>query len=161
MTVALDQVGIKLAEVKKKYPRSFQPIGYDVALDTDDMYKPKIKSSFQLCIDTILTLLFMKPGQYPSIPELGIDIESYLYEYADDATIPSRIKNELNRQCNRIEMSGVVVDVYFDKTSDGTNGLVIEITGTETLAYGEESNHVLIGITYDKLNRIYMRRKFI
>lgn len=159
--MALDEVGIKLAEVKKKYPRSFQPIGYDVALDTDDMYKPKIKSSFQLCIDSILTLLFMKPGQYPSIPELGIDIESYLHEYADDKTIPTRIKNELYRQCNRIEMSGVNVDVYFDKTTEGIDSLVVDISGTETIAYGEESNHVLIGITYDKLNRLYTKKVFI
>ena len=159
--MALDQIGITLAEVKKKYPRSFQPVGYDVALDYDDLYKPKIKSSFQLCIDSILTLLFMKPGQYPSIPELGIDIESYLHEYADDASIPSQIKNELKRQCNRIEMTGVDVDVYFDKTYDGIDSLVVDIKGTDTLAYGDESPHVLIGITYDKLKRLYMKRVFI
>ena len=59
-----------------------------------------------MCINSILTLLFMKPGQYPSIPELGIDIESYLHEYSDDRTIPQKIKTMLNDQCNRIEVTG-------------------------------------------------------
>ena len=82
--MALDTKGIWLDEVSGKYPENFQYLKYDVALDYDSMYKPKILSSFESGINIILTLLFMKPGQYPSIPELGIDIESYLFRYSDD-----------------------------------------------------------------------------
>ena len=80
----LDPTGITLDEISKMYPQRFQVMNYDVAFDTDSMGRPKVLSSFELGVNTILTLLFMKPGQYPSIPELGIDIESYLHEYADD-----------------------------------------------------------------------------
>ena len=159
--MALDEKGIYLDEVKNKFPRSFQTLNYDVALDTDDMYKPRVKSSFELCVDSILTLLYMKPGQYPSIPELGIDIESYLHEYAGDPKIPAEIKNKLYKQCNRIEMAGITVDVYFDKTSEGMDALVIDIKGNEYLSYGQKSEHILIGITYDKLNRIYTKKVFV
>ena len=158
--MALDEKGIYLSEVSNKYPKTFQTLGYDVLFDIDSTYKPKVISTFEMCINSILTLLFMKPGQYPSIPELGIDIESYLHEYADDSNIVSSIKNKLNDQCNRINIIGVEVDCYIDKTDDGTNALVVSITGTDKLGYGSDGSHVIIGITYDKLNRLYVKRSY-
>lgn len=159
--MALDEKGIYLSEVDKRYPRSFQTLGYDVLMDTDSTYKPKVISTFEMCVNAILTLLYMKPGQYPSIPELGIDIESYLHEYADDPNIPSEIKNKLTDQCNRIEVTGIQIDCYIDKTDDGTNALVVKVTGTDKLGYGSQSGNVIIGISYDKLNRLYVRKSYI
>lgn len=156
--MALDTTGIKLEEISYKYPKSFQTLGYDVSLDTDSAYKPKILSTFQMCINSILILLMMKPGQYPSAPDLGIDIESYLHEYSDDKTIPMQIKNKLVDQCNRLNVVGITIDCYFDKTVDGYDALVIEITGTDQLGYGSSSNNVIIGITYNKLNKLYVRQ---
>ena len=159
--MALDEKGIYLSEVDKRYPRSFQTLGYDVLMDTDSTYKPKVISTFEMCVNAILTLLYMKPGQYPSIPELGIDIESYLHEYADDPNIPSEIKNKLIDQCNRIEVTGIQIDCYIDQTDDGTNALVVKVTGTDKLGYGSQSGNVIIGISYDKLNRLYVRKSYI
>ena len=159
--MALDEKGIYLSEVDKRYPRSFQTLGYDVLMDTDSTYKPKVISTFEMCVNTIITLLYMKPGQYPSIPELGIDIESYLHEYADDPNIPSEIKNKLTDQCNRIEVTGIQIDCYIDQTDDGTNALVVKVTGTDKLGYGSQSGNVIIGISYDKLNRLYVRKSYL
>lgn len=154
----LDPTGITLDEISKMYPQRFQVMNYDVAFDTDSMGRPKVLSSFELGVNTILTLLFMKPGQYPSIPELGIDIESYLHEYADDDRIPAEIQNKLSDQCNKLDVSGLTINVEFDKTEEGIDALVIDITGNEYIAYGNETEHVIIGISYDKLNRLYARR---
>ena len=159
--MALDEKGIYLSEVDKRYPRSFQTLGYDVLMDTDSTYKPKVISTFEMCVNTIITLLYMKPGQYPSIPELGIDIESYLHECADDPNIPSEIKNKLTDQCNRIEVTGIQIDCYIDQTDDGTNALVVKVTGTDKLGYGSQRGNVIIGISYDKLNRLYVRKSYI
>lgn len=159
--MALDTQGIHLAEITNKFPKSFQALGYDAVLDVDEYMKPKLISTFQLCINTILTLLFMKPGQYPSIPDLGIDIEQYLLEYSDDKNIPAKIITQLNDQCNRLQITGITYNCYFDKTSEGIDALVIDIRGTERVAYGSETNHAIIGITYDKLNRLYVRQSFI
>ena len=159
--MALGEKGITLSEVTGKYPRTFQTLGYDVLMDVDAMYKPKVISTFQMCVNTVLTLLFMKPGQYPSIPELGIDIESYLHEYSDDPLIPATIKSKLKDQCNRLEISGINIECLFDKTSDGFDALVIEIIGNDRLGYGSDSSHVIIGISYDKLNRLYVKRAYI
>lgn len=158
--MALDEKGIYLAEVNKKYPRTFQTLGYDVLMDTDSMYKPKVISTFEMCINSILTLLFMKPGQYPSIPDLGIDIESYLHEHSDDPTILSTIKNSLNDQCNRLQITGIQIECYFSKTDEGVNALVVSVKGNERLGYGYGDDQVLIGISYDKLNRLYIRKQY-
>lgn len=157
----IDTKGITLEEINNKYPKIFQTLGYDVLLDTDDTYKPKVISTFQMCINSVLTLLYMKPGQYPSIPELGIDIESYLHEYADDQSIPTQIENKLRDQCNRLEVVGLTFKCYIDQTEDGTNALVIKVNGNERLSYGSESSNVIIGITYDKLNRLYSRVSYV
>lgn len=157
----LDTKGIGIDEVKFRYPKIFQTLGYDVLLDTDSSYKPKVISSFELCINAILTLLFMKPGQYPSIPELGIDIESYLHEYTDDVTIPGIIQEKIHDQCNRINLIGIQVQVYIDSTENNQGALIVELTGDERVAYGSESSKVIIGITYDRLNRLYVKKYYV
>ena len=160
MSDYIDPKGITLDEVVKRYPRVYSPIGYDTPLELDAFNKPKVISSFEMAINAILTLLFMKPGQYPSVPELGIDIESYLHEYADDPKIPSSIESKLRDQCNQLELINLTFQCYFDKTVEGIPCLVIRITGSDTLAYGSQSNTVYIGISYDKLNQLYVHKRY-
>lgn len=156
----LDTKGIYLKEVNKKYPKTCQPLGYDVLLDTDSMYKPEVISSFEMTVNSIITLLLMKPGQYPSIPELGIDIESYLFEYSDDNTILQTLQEKLRDQMNRLDVSGVDVNFYSDYTSDGNPALIVVITGNDIVCYGSRSNRVIVGITYSKLNEIYIKKVY-
>lgn len=156
----LDPKGIYLNEVNRRYPRSCQTLGYDVLLDTDSMYKPKVISSFELTINSIITLLLMKPGQYPSIPELGIDIESYLYEYIDDENVPKTIQAKLRDQMNRLDLSGCEVKVDIDRMNDGTYALILRIIGNEYISKGAPSNRVIVGISYSKLNEVYIRKVF-
>jgi hypothetical protein len=159
--MALDEKGITLAEVANKYPVSFQTLGYDVLMECDAYNKPKVISTFELCVNAILTLLKMKPGQYPSVPELGIDIEKYLHEYADDPQIPLEIKNKLYDQCVELNRVEIDIDVFIEKSSDGSNALIVKIEGSDALTYGEKHPTAIIGITYDKLNRLYTRKAYI
>lgn len=154
-------IGMTLDEIKNKYPPSFQPLGYDCLMDTDSMYKPKVISTFEMCVNVILTLLMMRPGQYPSIPELGINIEGYLMEYSDDPNTPIVIKDKIAEQCDMLAIAGITVDVYFDKTSDGIDALVLEISGTERSTYGTKGNRVVIGISYNKLKELYIQRAYV
>lgn len=156
----LDEKGITLAEINGKYPRIFQSLGYDALLDVDAYNKPKLASSFELLVNSILTLLFMKPGQFPSIPDLGIDIEQYLHEYSDKKDLPKIIENQINEQCNRLQYTGATCECFFDKTVDGFDALVVKITGTERMGKGLNGNIVYIGISYDKLNRLYTKRYY-
>ena len=156
----LDEKGITLDEVNAKFPRIYQPLGYDALLDVDAYNKPRIASSFELCINSILTLLFMKPGQFPSIPDLGIDITQYLHEYSDDPKITKVIENQINEQCNRLQYTGIECECFMDKTIEGFDALVIKITGTERMARGTKGNVVYLGISYDKLNQLYVKRYY-
>ena len=156
----LDEKGIHLNEVNRKYPRSFQVLGYDVLLDTDSMMKPRVISSFDLTINSILTLLLMKPGQYPSIPELGLDIESYLYQYSDDEDLIKKLQAKLRDQMNRLDISGVDVEFYSDITNDGKPVLVVKISGNKYISYGAPSERVIVGISYNKLNELYIRKVY-
>ena len=158
--MALDERGVYLSEVNTKYPRVLQTLGYDVLFDTDEMYKPKIISTFQLCVNSILTLLKMKPGQYPSIPELGIDVERYLHEYSDDPKIALSIQRQLSEQLAVLDFVGITVDVYNDTTSDGHSALIIKITGDDRMTYHSKIEDVIIGITYDQLGKMYTRIKY-
>ena len=102
----------------------------------------------------------MKPGQYPSIPELGIDIESYLFQYSDDNKVLQSLQAKLRDQMNMLDVSGVDVNFYSDISSDGSNVLLVVITGNDFICKGVESNRVIVGITYSKLNELYIRKVY-
>lgn len=157
----LDPVGITLDEVNSTYPSIFQMTGYDVLMDSDAMGKPKVITSFRSCVNAILFLLYLKPGQYPSIPELGINVGQYLYSYADDKSIAMEIKQKLIDQCNAIKIVGVTIDCFIEEAQDNKSALIITVTGTEILTYGEKSNKCIIGISPDKLDRLQYRVRTI
>jgi hypothetical protein len=55
----------------------------------------------------------------------------------------------------------ITIDVYVEHTNDGSNALIVKVEGSDTLTYGEKHPVVIIGITYDKLNRLYTRKAYI
>ena len=60
----------------------------------------------------VRNILLSKPGNFPLTPSLGMDIEQYLFEIADNYTLNS-IKTELNNQISKYisNASNVVVNV--------------------------------------------------
>lgn len=44
----------------------------------------------------ILNLIFLRPGTYPSIPNMGVGIQDYEYEYIDD--VKDNIRNKIEEQ---------------------------------------------------------------
>ena len=154
----LDTKGITLTEIENRYPPNLQLLGYDVLLDQDEFHKPKVIDTFDMCVNIILTLLVMKPGQYPSIPELGVDIEQYLFEYSDNQDIPTTVTNALYDQCNKIQLSGIQINCFINRSNPSKHELCVEIKGTDYITFGHDSPTVVIGISYDKLNRLYINR---
>lgn len=156
----LDEKGITLQEINRKYPSSVQTLGYDATMGYDSASKPKVISTFEMAVNIILTLLLMKPGQYPSIPELGINIESYLFEYADDKSIPKKIREELEEQCNRLSITDITIDCIIDEL-EGNPALILQIEGSERMTIGSKSKKVIIGVSFDELNQLYSNKIFI
>ena len=71
----------------------------DPTFEVDDYNRGKILNESQTIAYNILTLLFAKPGFYPSIPSLGMDITSYFYRFSDEDLV-NEIKLKLIAQCS-------------------------------------------------------------
>ena len=87
----------------------------DPTFEVDDYNRGKILNESQTIAYNILTLLFAKPGFYPSIPSLGMDITSYFYRFSDDDLV-NEIKSKLVSQCSDFLPSIESEDLYIEKT---------------------------------------------
>ena len=65
----------------------------------NDYQQPKYMSQMESYVSDILMILFGKPGFYPSLPTLGMDINQYLYMFEDEISTEA-IKSELVNQCD-------------------------------------------------------------
>lgn len=65
-------------------------------LDINSFDKPKELSGIAAWSQLILNLLFLKPGTYPSMPEMGIGIENYQYDFLDDTI--AQLQNAITKQ---------------------------------------------------------------
>lgn len=135
-------------------------VGYDTTFEMNEFEEPRIRSEIETVKNTILFILFTKPGQYPSIPTIGLNIESMLYSYYDEID-----ENDLADQiCNQC----AALDVYFESGAVAVKktmyknqpSLLIHIEGTETYPDGYMKDSVdiadryLIGITFDEMNQM-------
>ncbi len=79
----------------------------------------KVLSESETLINNILMILFGKPGFYPSIPYLGMDIEGYLYMLEDEVD-PVEIKAQLASQCREFlpNIKDGSMDVYTTNYKD-------------------------------------------
>lgn len=71
----------------------------DPTFSINDYNKPKMLTNLETYVNNILMLLFGKPGFYPSIPSIGMDIQQYLYKFEDEINVED-IKNTLAQQCS-------------------------------------------------------------
>lgn len=76
--------------------------------------KQKILSEADTIAQLILNILFMRPGQMPSMPHIGINIRSYLYKFDDDLDVDA-LKQKISFQCSKIipfiDTDGMVLTV--------------------------------------------------
>ena len=87
----------------------------DPQFGVDDFNRAKILNEAQTIAYNILTLLFGKPGFYPSIPRLGMDIKQYFYSFAENFDTES-LKTQLASQCR--DFLSVIRDGSFDIIQD-------------------------------------------
>ena len=71
----------------------------DPVFGTDDFGRTKILSENETFTRNFITLLLGKPGFYPSIPNIGIDISQYLYKFTDEINV-DELKAKIALQCS-------------------------------------------------------------
>ena len=135
-------------------------IGYDTTFELNEFNEPRIRSEIEVVKDVILFILFAKPGQYPSLPNIGLDIQSMLYSFYDDIN-ESDLMFKINEQCNAMGLYLKNGTVQLKKTKyRGQPSLMISINGSEKYPdnymkdHIDISNRYLIGITFDELNKM-------
>lgn len=135
-------------------------LGYDATFELNEFGQPRIRSEVELIKNVVLFVLFSKPGQYPSIPSIGMDIQKLLYSFYDELDVED-LKNKMISQCEALGVcfnSGIV---DFRKTKyRGQPSLLIQIEGSEKYPVGYMKDSIgsvdryLIGITFDDLNKM-------
>jgi hypothetical protein len=138
-------------------------LGYDLTFELDKFSNPKLRDTTALVKNTLLFILFSKPGQYPSLPHIGLDVQTLLFSYYDEIT-ESRLIEMVSSQCAALGLFFNEGSIQIKKTMyQGKPSLLIYIEA------GSNDSQVLnqfgidpqrdtdvyrIGITYDDLNQI-------
>lgn len=142
-------------------------MGYDLTFELNEFHKPRIRSELEMIKNIVLFILFSKPGQYPSLPTIGLNIEDRLYSFYDEID-EVELKNEIIKQCEILKFFfdsstiGIRKYIYHDKPS-----LIIHIQGKEEYPdkymndQRRNANKYLIGITYNELNEMIYNMKAV
>lgn len=73
--------------------------GVEPSFGINSFNQAKYKNETESVANAILTLLFGKPGFFPSMPNLGINIQQTLYMFWDEID-PDIIKAQIVAQCS-------------------------------------------------------------
>ena len=128
----------------------------DPAFGVNSFNEPKYYSESQTVANNIMMLLYGKPGFYPSIPDLGMDVARLNDTFFDDLDT-DQIKSELARQCN----------VFIDNIRDGTfevqksliNGKPLLIFVVPVISE-QVPQRIAIGITTNEQGELIYRMKY-
>jgi hypothetical protein len=141
--------------------RETPSLGLDPQMAVDKYNKPEILGALETFAHCVERVLYMKPGQYPSLPYLGINISSYLYKFFDTLNERTFI-DLLSDQCEKLH-------VYIDKgyfrviktIYENQPTLIIKI-GTsarqENPGYESDFSYLNIGISFNTFNEMVTDR---
>ena len=133
-------------------------LGYDASFALDGFGRARIRGEAELIKNAILFVLFSKPGQYPSLPNIGLDIQNKLYSFYNEIN-NNDLRDQIVSQCSAL-------GTYFDKGIINVRkvmyrnqpSLMIHIDCSETLPDGyavvDDTSKYQIGITFDELNQM-------
>lgn len=122
------------------------------AFGQNDFRKPRVLEGPEVVVQSVLMVLFGKPGCFPSIPELGMNIRQY--RIFDTSTVDTEaIADTLAMQCGLIR-DGLIKDtpeVSISTTNTGEPVLLIQIpVSNET-----ENYNLVVGIAERDNEAIY------
>ena len=117
----------------------------DPQFGVDNYNREKVLNESQTIVANILTLLFGRPGFYPSIPHLGLNIQQYFYMFEDDFDV-NYLKAQLASQCR--DFIDVITNGEFDIIKSHYNDQPLIVFVIPTIVTHSETN-LFLGVTYD------------
>lgn len=120
----------------------------------DNFGNQKTLSEADTIAQLLLNILFMRPGQMPSMPHIGIDIKKYLYRFEDEIDTTA-LKNEISSQCSTlipyIDLSSMQL-LTVNYHGEGVLMIIIPLMirgNDENLLIGLKKNKDTGGITFN------------
>ena len=71
----------------------------ELGLELNKFNKPATYTEYQALARLVINLLFLKPGTYPNLPEMGINIEQYKFMFMSQQELDS-LELDINTQIN-------------------------------------------------------------
>lgn len=95
------------------------------AFGQNNFRKPKLLTGYEVILQSVLMILFGKPGCYPSIPELGMNIQQYRMQNLDTLRV-SELEATLRYQCGIMRDGWVSSELSIVKVqTDDRNELLL------------------------------------
>lgn len=99
----------------------------DVGIDKDNFQKSKIYNQTDSLINYILNILVMRPGNMPSMPELGVNIGQYVQQSMQSKLDSELIKGLIVSNCEDLLPYLTSDDVYVGVMKDENDKEVLVI----------------------------------
>lgn len=132
------------------------PLPRDVGLIKDDFQKSTIYNRHQSLVNYILNILLMKPGNLPTMPELGVNITKYIKNNMSEILDPAQLQGLIASNCKDmlpfIDESRIFV--ANDIIHNGRSYLIISIPLIEEV---EEQSTITAYYAFyrDELNKLH------
>lgn len=124
--------------------------GVEPSFGINSFNQAKYKNESETIANAILNLLFGKPGFFPSMPNLGLNIQSLLYSFWDEIS-EDMIKAQIVAQCRNFK--SYIDDGSLDviKTSDRGQPLLLIVLPVKVI---DKKESLAIGITKNDSGKI-------
>lgn len=100
----------------------------DVGYGLDDFQRMKVYSESESIARYILTILLTRPGNYPGLPHIGLNVKQLLYDDLNEFNATS-LKEQIYNQCSALLPHIVGDDVYAGLIEyNGTTFLLIRVS---------------------------------
>ena len=100
----------------------------DVGYGLDDFQRMKVYSESESIARYILTILLTRPGNYPGLPHIGLNVKQLLYDDLNEFNATS-LKERIYDQCSALLPHIVGDDVYAGLIEyNGTTFLLIRVS---------------------------------
>jgi hypothetical protein len=122
----------------------------DPVYGVNDFNRPKVLAEDETYVNNLLMILFGKPGFYPSIPYLGMDVGSMLYMFEDEINT-DKIKTDLAYQC--IDFLPLIDDGDLDvvvTTYKGRTMLIFQLP----IIYKKKTTTLTVGVTLNEKGQL-------
>lgn len=123
----------------------------------DNFQQPKKLNAKDSIAQVIINLLLMRPGNMPSLPHIGININQYLYVLEEDLDA-DKLKEDIYSQCSELLSYISLGEVkVFIAPHEGENLLIISVPIS---GLTEEEETLFLGFKQDKSNDILFNYEF-